>query len=781
LERVDLLEQSSNVVNTGTSENVAETAKPAGRFKALALEVGLALLITLFFGRTVVLEMFTKIPVDGSDIYENLWNYWQWQHNLFGRMVNPYFTDYIYYPAGISLYLHSFQPLVSLQGVLFRVIFGQEIAINLIILLALTLSTWSSYRLFLYVSGHRFGAWIGTLIFVWCNPWLWDFFKSGQVNLISQQWIPLYIICLLHTLDGRAKGRMQLVWPGLAILCLLACSLTEWYYTLQLIILTIVTTLFYLVRRSQDWRERVFTFGKSAVIGFTWLILISPLLFSMLSQASNRQWLVPSQSQTVLRSVDIFSFLLPNGHNFFYGGLAQHLPTPLYHAYNPSGVEGSFNPGYLPLGLALVALVYGFRTRHIKVGLWLTLAIVYAFFALGPVLHVNGLTLDAVKLPYWFLYNLPGLNISRDPSNFSVSYILAIAALASMGTKVVMDWAAARWKAPLTLAKRPVARANLLGLAMVVIIVAEFAPITVHMDIIPVPEFYRTTLAADKAEYAILEVPSHVQDGGLEHERMYYQTFHQKKLLGGQIARDHKRLGPTDFLSHSPFFPEALVNNTATLPTTTDFLTRPEFPAMSPAFFNYFNIRYIVVYPGAIDPGEKEAAQTFLKRALGDNPVPVYQDNTIVAYKTPALTTPLPTLVTDVGQGWFKPDTKDGQTWRWGQFGQSAEIYLVNMTDKPLKVKATFKAFSYATSRTLRFTLNYERDFPTLQLPASPPGQPRNEKDFSLDLELNPGNNILTAFTFEQPVIPSVVTKGQDSDGRKLSYGLRDFKVTPVK
>lgn len=776
-----MLEQSSNIVKTDAPLTRPETARPLDRFKRLGFELSLSFLITLLFGRTFVLQMLSKVPTDGSDIYENIWNYWQWQHNLFERLVNPYFTDYVYYPTGISLYLHSFQPLVSLQAVFFQFIFGPIFAINLVILLALTVSTWSAYRLFIYISGHRLGAWLGALVFVWCNPWLWDYFKSGQVNLISLQWIPLYIICLLHSLDHRGQGRAHYVWAGLAVLALLACSLTEWYYTLQLVILTVVVTLFYVVRRSQSWRDRLFIFGKSAGIGLVWLILISPLLINMLSQANNRDWLIPSQSQTVLRSVDLFSFLLPNGHNFFYGGLAQNLPTSLYRDYNPSGVDGSFNPGYLALALALIAIVAGIRTKRVKFGLWFGLATVFGLLALGPVLHVNGQTLDAVKLPYWILYNLPGLNISRDPSNFSVSYILAIAALVSLGTKVVIEWAATRWKTPLSFASRRIPRSGLLGLAMVGLIVAEFASVTVNMAIIPVPEFYRTTLAADKAEYAILEVPSYVQDGGLEHQRMYYQTFHHKKLLGGQLARDHKRLSPTDFLSHSPFFAEALVNNTAIPPTASDFLTRPDFPALSPALFTYFNIRYIVVYPGALDASEKEATQSFLKRALGDNPTPVYQDTSIIAYKTPALTAPMPTLLNDIGQGWFKPDTKDGQTWRWGQFGQSAEIYLVNLTGQPLKVNATFKAFSYATSRTLRFTLNYERDFPVLQLPASPPNQPHNEKDFSLDLELKPGNNILTAFTFEQPVVPYVITKGQDSDERKLSYGLRDFKVTQVK
>ncbi len=776
-----MLDQSSNSIKTASPSNPPKSDKSGGLLRQFVLDLSLAFLITLFFGRTFVAQMLSKVPTDGSDIYENLWNYWQWQHNLFERHVNPYFTDYVYYPTGISLYLHSFQPLDSLQAVLFHYVLGPIFAINLVILLALVVSTWSAYRLFLYISGHRFGAWLGAVVFVWCNPWLWDYFKSGQVNLISLEWMPLYVFCLLHSLNAPGKGRRQWVWAGLAALALLACSLTEWYYTLQMVILTVVVTLYYLARRSQTWRNRVTTLLKSTAIGLVWLALISPLLLNMLSQANNRDWLVPSQSQTVLRSVDLLSFIMPNGHNFFYGGLAENLPTSLYTAYNPSGVDGSFNPGYLALALAVIAVGAGIRTRRVKFGLWLILAIVFTVLALGPVLHLNGQTFDAVKLPYWFIYNLPGLNISRDPSNFSVSYLLAVAALVSLGTKVVMDLAALHWKGSLNFIPRPVPRSSLVGLAMVVIILAEFGPLTVNMDIIPVPEFYRTILAADKEEYAILEVPSYMQEGGLEHQRMYYQTFHHKKLLGGQLARDHKRLSPTDFLSHSSFFPEALLNNTAIPPTTSDFLTRPDFPAMSPALFNYFNIRYIVVYPNAIDPSEEAATQDFLNRALGPNPTPVYQDSTITAYKTPPLTGPMPTVLTDVGQGWFKPDTRDGQTWRWGQFGQSAEIYLENLTNQPLKVRATFKAFSYATARTLRFTLNYERDFPVLQLPASPPGRPFNEKDFTLDLELKPGNNILTTFTFEQPVIPSVITHGQDQDGRKLSYGLRDFQVTPLK
>ena len=742
------------------------------------IELGLAFLISLLFTRNLVFNLTDKVPTDGSDVYENLWNYWQWQHNFFERHVNPYFTDYVYYPTGINLYLHSFQPLVSVQAVFLGLFFGPLAALNLVILLALTLATWGAYRLFLYLVGQRLAGWVGAVVFVWCNPWLWDYLKSGQVNLVSLQWLPFYTLALLKSFD--TDGRRQWLWAGFASLCLLACSLTEWYYTLHLVILTIVVTFFYMLVRRQGWRARGLIFGKAALIGGVWLVLVSPLLVNMLSQANNRQWLVPSQSQTVLRSVDLLSFGLPNSHNPFYGGLVQALnPASFYTNYNPSGVDGSFNAGYVPLGLAVVAVVAGLRFRRLKVGLWLWLAAIFGLLALGPVLHLGGQTFDGIKLPYWYLYNVPGLNISRDPSNFSVPYTLALAALASLGFRQVWEWAGRQKPLRLGWLSRSVRPATALSLVLIVLIGAEFASLDIPMGLDDVPAFYRTTLAADPADYAILELPSYVQDSGLEHRRMYYQTFHHKKLLGGQLARDHKRLGPTDFLTHSSLFPEALLTDSGIAPAASDFLTRPDYPTQSASVLNYFNIRYIVTYPGVITtPDEKAQAASFLHRALGPDPRPVYSDQTITAYKVPPVSASSPSVLADVGQGWFKPDSAGGQTWRWGQFGQSAEVYLLNLTDQPRKVTLSFAAFSYAVPRNMRLTLNADHDLITYPLPASSPGQPHNEKSLSLQVELKPGNNILTFYTFEPPVIPANLPNSPDPDGRKLAYGIRDFKVS---
>jgi hypothetical protein len=765
------------IVSTPHIENNTTSANASKWYARWWGELLIALAITLFFARTFALSMFGQLPTDGSDIYENVWLYWHWQHSLFDSLSNPYFTDFIYYPTGTPLYLHSNQPLVALQALLLQPIFGQILGINLVILTALTLATWWAQRLFLYVSNYRPGAWAGALIFVWCNPWLWDYFTSGQINLISLQWVPLYVLCLLKAFD-TTQGKPQWLFSGAAAACLLASSLTDFYYTLQLIILTVLATLFYLVARAKSWQARGWIVAKAAAIGAIWGILISPLLLNMLSQANNRLWYVPSQSQTVLRSVDLLSFFIPNGHNPIYGGLVSTaVPTALYTSYNPSGVTGSFNPGYVPLALALLAVIAGWRTKKLHFGLWLFIATVFAVLALGPQLHFNGQVLDDPKLPYWYLYNLPGLNVSRDPSNFSISYILAIAALASLGLRQLSAWAARRWTRPLPLGGKLLQPYTLLSAILLSLIAAEFATIPVEMSIDSVPAFYRDTLAADQDDYAILEVPSYVQDGGLEHLRMYFQTFHHKKLVGGQLARDHKRLNPTDFLSHSSLISEALVNDTAIPPTTTDMLQRPSYPEMSAAVLNYFNFRYIVVYPNAIKPDQQDNLKSFLARALGPNPQPVYQDNTIVAYRVPTATTNPPQVLADVGQGWFKPDTKDGQTWRYALFGYSNEVYLMNLTKNPLKVRLNFTAFSYAAPRSIRLTLNYERDIATYQLPASQPNQPHQDKNLSLEVELKPGSNLLTFFTFEQPVIPANLSA--DPDRRKLTFGIQNFTVTP--
>ncbi len=717
-----------------------------------------SLTVTLIYTRNLAMHLGNAVPQGGTDIYENLWNYWWMRHALFDLHTDPFHTDFLYYPAGVSLRLHSFQPFLSVVAALLYYIFGQILTLNLMILASLTLGVWGAYLLFHYIGSSKLAAFAGGLVFVFCNSYLWDYLQSGQTNLIALEWLPLYTLCLLRALDNQPRLKLNI---ALAIIFLLVASLCDWYYALHLILLTAVITAFYLLFRARSWQARRDVLLKAAIIGVTYTILISPIVLPMLAQARAQPWLAPSADQSLDHSVDLLSFVLPNDHSLLYGWLAQKLPLPFYQHYdpvtgkgfyNPTGVDGSFNPGLIPLGLAIFALVIAWRRRKNqqdgpKVGVWLTLAAFFGIMALGPELHLDGQDLSLVKLPYWLLYRLPFLNIARDPGNFLVPYDLALGALTAIGLTHLLAWLGQKF------AKRPRLKrwqpALLSGLLLTTLIGSEFLSVDFPVGIISVPKFYQQ-LADDPASYAILELPAYKQSGGVEHFAMYYQTFHQKQLFGGQLARDHKRAGPLDLLKHSPVFHETLLNGKADFASQRDILPAPDLFRWSLSILNYYQVRYIVTYPHSMNERQTADAKDFLRQTIGKTALPVYSDETITAYSVPpaGADQPAPAQFLDIGDGWYGAESDATHTWRWAKGGGPSEIYIMNLTNAPVTVDLQFDAFGLKTSRSLQVALNTA---PVATYNLAVDGASGH---FEIRPTLAPGNNIITFQSPEAPITP---------------------------
>lgn len=740
-----------------------------------------SLLVTLIYNRQLVLHVTTWLPQGGTDIYENVWNFWWMRHALFDLHTNPFYTTYLYYPAGVSLRLHSFQPLLSITAALLYYVFGQILTVNILILSSLTLGVFGAYLLSLYVSGSKIGAFAGGLVFVFCNSYLFDYLQSGQTNLIALEWLPLYTLCLLRAFDKKPRLKLNL---ALAVVCIVAASLCDWYYALHLILLTGVATAFYLVFRAKNWRERRDVFLKAAIIGIAYAVLISPFILPMLQLAHAEPWLAPSADQSVVHSADLLSFFVPNDHSPLYGWLATHLPLPFYQHYdpttgqgfyNPTGVDGSFNPGLIPLVLAILAVVVAWRSRKstenkLQIGLWVTLALFFGLLALGPVLQINGNTLDAIKLPYWVLYHIPGLNIARDPGNFLVSYDLALGVLTAVGVGQILKWLE---KSPT--AKRLRQPALLAGIAICFLIGIEFITVDLPVGIIPVPDFYKNIVAADKSDYAILELPTYKQSGGVEHFAMFYQTFHQKALFGGMLARDHKRVGPLDLIKHSYLFEEANLDSQAVTARPVDILPAPTVDKWATSILNYYNVKYLVLYPGSMSDDQLAQAQQFVKQAVGGNAQPVAKDSTIIAYAVPTATTAqqAPSEFIDIGQGWNKPETNSTSVWRWAK-DSTAELYAMNLTKAPVKVTLHFSAFTFKKSRNLHLMLNNQ---PVANYQLNSDG---GMQDFTLTVTLTPGNNVF-GFSSPQPGVSPSSFDPNAHDNRVLTFALAKVSMQPAQ
>src|SRR3990170_8582859 len=114
--------------------------------------------LTLFFAGAAVVQTWPLPPHAADSVvtqagweldgWQFLWNLWWVKHALVDLHTHPFHTDFLYYPQGSDLYLHS---LASTQGVLsipLQVITGNLLlSWNLLSLLFFVLSGLGMYAL----------------------------------------------------------------------------------------------------------------------------------------------------------------------------------------------------------------------------------------------------------------------------------------------------------------------------------------------------------------------------------------------------------------------------------------------------------------------------------------------------------------------------------------------------------------------------------------------------------------------------------------------------------
>jgi hypothetical protein len=204
------------------------------------------------------------------------------------------------------------------------------------------------------------------------------------------------------------------------------------------------------------------------------------------------------------------SALLPNIYHSLWGGAIQE------------GLRSwsLLERGSIGLGWTAIGIVLG--TRAQRLARWWTVAFA-AFFllSLGPFLEVYPRLDHGPVLPYWLLSYLPLVSAARVPLRWIVMGLLAWCVLVALGFQRIRS---AKWRA--------LAFAGILFEGMAV---------PLPMTAADIPQIYRT-IGLDRAGGAVLELPFGVRDGRrvwgylFPPERLYYQTVHQKPLVGGYIS-----------------------------------------------------------------------------------------------------------------------------------------------------------------------------------------------------------------------------------------------------
>jgi hypothetical protein len=632
----------------------------------------------------LMLHPGSTIPGSG-DAYQFYWNLWWVKRALVDLHTNPYVTGEVFYPYGGHLYFHT---LNLLQGVLALPItlgLGLPAAYNSIVLLAFTLSGYATYRLAWYVLAHevdpdavashpdaaRLAAFVGGAVFAFSS---YRFVHLlGHLDLVSTQWIPLFVLFLLKT--RRETGWWNPIWCGVF---LAATLLTSSYYAAFLFAFAGLFVVSILIRRPAGWIAAL-TRVAAAMAVFAALAL--PLLIAMLSRG-----VLEGRTSNPAYDVDRFSgdllgFVVPSLLHPLWGRAVE----PVYRAIarNDSRLESVIYLGFVPLLLAAVAMRrIGARAWRF----WLAGCALFAVLSLGPVLHVGGAALAPALsplMPYTLFSHLPYGDIPRVPGRFVVMTTLCLAMIAAAGT-----WTLLRELDP--------RRAAGVTVALVAALLFEQAVWPLPLAGLQVPPYFER-LAREPGRGAILEVPI-PDDPALFPRRMLWQTAHGRPVFGGYLSRSLPPL-PFDAVPGFAQFkhPGGAIDDVVRY-------DERELPAISRAVLNAYGASQLVIEKRLMPPAEGarvlQVADALLGRAAR-----AFDDPTIAAYVISADTALPHALWLDTGWSYVErldQRGRDQRTLRWRWMGERARIAIAAPVPSTVRLRLTAQAFDRPRRLELR-------------------------------------------------------------------------------
>ena len=457
----------------------------------------------------------------GADGYMQLWNVWYFSHAV-ANGNNPFFSDWLLYPTGSWLWMHTYTPIIGLVNTLIN---NNMLALNLSLAAEYALSGVGGWWL-----ARR---WVRQPLLAWGVGFVFAFspYKmlrlSSHYDLVLTATVPFYIAAFLRALAFRPGWHWPVVrsWWGVA-LCAglgLLTLLSDYYITFGLIYFSGAYALyFWLNVGAINWQRPR-----------TWLLLAAGLVLSHVAIRLLRIVNVPDNGGFWWGG-DVLGYLVPppNSRWLAFGWASRFYHNP--HVFNmPGSIENVMFLGYtLPL-LALGLAIGHWRRPTAAAPTTRPPAVLGAlllFFAL--------LTLPAIRifgqvrwnLPTGALHMVPFFNNIRCPTR----WVLLVSLLGSL---LVFAALARHWHA----ARTPPAWRWGLSAALLAVIATEYWPVPPPLVVASqMPAAFRA-VAALPGE-ALFPVPVGLVDGRngvgkVDLQLFLYQPYYRKKLPSAYISR----------------------------------------------------------------------------------------------------------------------------------------------------------------------------------------------------------------------------------------------------
>jgi len=495
---------------------------------------------------------------DGGDARAYLWNYWWVEKAITDLGTHPFESDYIFYPVGIGLSMHTLGFMQGLAFIPLKAGFGPVAGANLIIIWTFLASAIGAYLLARTLGASRSGAFLAGVVFAYCPYRLARL--AGHYDLLGTEWIPFYVLVLLKAL--RAKENRWLLLLGAGALAA-ACGYTTLSYLVFLGVLTVLIAAWELTRQAGN---RAALIKRAAAVGLVAGVLLSPLLIRIYHDLSS--WDYPAYPGADRYVANVASYFVPGPQQTVLG-------SHWGRSFDRNLTETTVFPGYLVLILAAAACFHP-RVRRSH-ALWILSAGVFFVLSLGASLHVGGWR-TGIPLPFALVERLPLLHNLRAPSRFSILVMLSLAILV-----------AAIWTAWMERSPKVTVRVAWTAAAALVL-VAEFIAVPIPVFQAGVAPIY-DLIEEEPGDFTVVEIPGVEQIPG---HLMYHQTFHGKRIFIGTAARVPREKTDYYFGLH---LIRPLVDLRKGKLTLTPELVEEE-KSLAPKVARFLDIRYFVVDRG---------------------------------------------------------------------------------------------------------------------------------------------------------------------------------------
>lgn len=452
----------------------------------------------------LVRDFSTRFFTDDGDGFMNIWNLWWINTAVTQPSVHPsiWHTSLLHWPFGTTLLGQTLNPFNGLLAVPLLRFMSLAQAHNTIVLFSFVMSGVTAYWLACYLTRSFWGSLLAGYVFTFSSYHFAHYY--GHLNLISMEWIPLFVLCwyLLITRPSLWMGIASALTLWLVLLC-------DYYYFFYCFLIGILVVLWRMVAQ-RDFR---FLLGREYRSPLAIFLLLSPILTGPiilpLMYLLRTDPLLDAHNP-VSFSLDLLALFVP-GETWRFGQLTEGYWSNLPLALSEASVY---------LGYAVIILL-GYlwikrRETQYTISVWFLLAAFFFLLALGPALRINGRIVYESLMPYTLLEKLlPFLKLSGVPVRMVMMVTLSASVLCAMAISLLM-------KSP---------RGRVFAFLLVGLLVVEYLPGSLPATPTGFPN-YVTALADLPDDGGALDLAAPTK-----YLQLYYQTAHHKPMAFGYVAR----------------------------------------------------------------------------------------------------------------------------------------------------------------------------------------------------------------------------------------------------